>query len=219
MKGITPATEEVFKKISVLPFLRDYTLVGGTALSLQIGHRLSEDLDFCIWAKSLRNKRVAEVDWPSIRHELEGIGQLQKMDILGFDQVNFLLDGVKISFFAKGLNRSPVGKTIPSLNHISLAGIGSIGIMKVELLMRRREWKDYYDIYSILKEGVSLKKLVDGARVYSNNLLKTRDALSFLSDSSNYRKNRSFSLLDPVYNVTGKEIEEYIVSRILEEYR
>ena len=40
------------KKVAVLPklkFLKDrgFYLAGGTALALQIGHRLSADLDFC----------------------------------------------------------------------------------------------------------------------------------------------------------------------------
>lgn len=43
MKGLAPKTEAIFEKISKLDCLRPYTLVGGTALSLQLGTRLSED--------------------------------------------------------------------------------------------------------------------------------------------------------------------------------
>jgi hypothetical protein len=34
--------KDVFEKLSETPFIENYTLVGGTALSLQIRHRLSE---------------------------------------------------------------------------------------------------------------------------------------------------------------------------------
>ena len=49
MKGLSKHTIPVFDFIKDLDILEDYLLVGGTALSLQINHRLSEDLDFCKW--------------------------------------------------------------------------------------------------------------------------------------------------------------------------
>lgn len=39
-------THKVFTGLLHQKFISDYTLVGGTALSIQIRHRLSEDLDF-----------------------------------------------------------------------------------------------------------------------------------------------------------------------------
>lgn len=62
MKGLAPKTLSVFNKICLLDCIKPYTLVGGTALSLQIANRLSEDLDFMSWKLSKDEKR--EVDWP-----------------------------------------------------------------------------------------------------------------------------------------------------------
>ena len=90
--------------------------------------------------------------------------------------------------------------------------------MKIELILRRSEFKDYYDIYSILQEGISLKELVLAASKYSNHLLKTRDALSFLSNGINFRIDKSFTLLDPFYDIDHKGIEEYIKSAIRKEF-
>ena len=90
--------------------------------------------------------------------------------------------------------------------------------MKVELTLSRREFRDYYDIYSLLKEGLSLKTIVEGAATYSNHTLKTRDALSFLSNGSKNKKGKDFNLLNPVYDVTNKRIEDLIKSIIKEEY-
>jgi len=39
-------TAKLLKKLANLAFIQNYTLVGGTALALQIKHRQSEDLDF-----------------------------------------------------------------------------------------------------------------------------------------------------------------------------
>lgn len=53
---------------------------------------------------------------------------------------------------------------------------------------------------------------------YSNHTLKTRDALSFLSNGSNYKKGKDFDLLDPVYDITNKAIEDLIKLTIKKEY-
>ena len=44
--GLTPATQEVFEQVSQLNCIKDLFLCGGTGQSLQMNHRLSEDLDF-----------------------------------------------------------------------------------------------------------------------------------------------------------------------------
>jgi hypothetical protein len=62
----TARTEKVFEALSHLPFIREYTLIGGSALAMQIHHRLSENLGFCIWTRNVK-KEKPEVDWPSIQ--------------------------------------------------------------------------------------------------------------------------------------------------------
>ncbi len=113
---------------------------------------------------------------------------------------------------------SPVTKVVPILNNIRAADLVSLGAMKVELTLSRREFRDYYDIYSLLKEGLSLKSMVDGASKYSNHTLKTRNALSFLANGSNYKRGKDFDLLNPVYDINNKTIEDFIKSIIKKEY-
>ena len=45
MKGLAPHTQRVFETVASLECIKPYILVGGTALSLQIATRQSEDLD------------------------------------------------------------------------------------------------------------------------------------------------------------------------------
>lgn len=145
MQGLAKHTEKVFRSVSKLFCLHDYTLIGGTALSLQINKRKSEDLDFCIWSRNLKKDKPI-VNWPIIEKELDSAGKLTSRDVLGFDHVNFIVDGVRISFITKQTNLSPVTKPVAVLNNISSADIPAIGAMKVELILRRNEFKDYYDI-------------------------------------------------------------------------
>jgi predicted nucleotidyltransferase component of viral defense system len=217
MQGLAEHTEDIFRSISALTCLKDYTMVGGTAISLQINKRKSEDLDFCIWSKNLKKDKPT-VNWPIIEKELDSLGRISSRNVLGFDHVNFVLQGVKISFFTKQTNLSPVNKTVTILNNIRAADLDALGAMKIELILRRNEFRDYYDIYSILQEGKSLKTMVVAASRYSNHRLKIRDALSFLSNGANFRMDRSFSLFEPYYDIDHKGIEKYMQSLIRKEF-
>ena len=217
MQGLAKNTEEIFFKVSVLECIQDYTLIGGTALSLQIGHRKSEDLDFRIWSKNLKKDKPS-VNWPAIEREISTIGVIESRDVLGFDQVNFLINGVRVTFMSKPGNLSPVRIPVTIQNNIVAADLAAIGAMKIELILRRSEFRDYYDIYSILRHGISLPDMIKAASEYSNRLLKTRDALSYLSNGKNYRMPAGFSLLEPVYDIDSIGIEQYIRELIIRDY-
>ena len=95
-KSLAPHTGQVFEAVSKLECIKPFTLVGGTALSLQIEKRQSEDLDFMKWLT--RRNEKPDVNWPSILKELESIGTVSDYDVAGFDHVVFNFEGVK-SFF------------------------------------------------------------------------------------------------------------------------
>jgi hypothetical protein len=150
--------------------------------------------------------------------ELATVGKIESRDVMGFDQVNFIVSGVKISFLAKQEHTSPVNKPVALLNHIMVADVQAIGAMKIELMLRRSEFRDYYDIYSILREGHSLKSLVQSATRYSNHRLKTRNALTHLVNGAFYRKDKHFAMLAPIYDIDERGIEDFMRSKIVDEY-
>ena len=49
MKGLSKETAQVFESLKDIEIFNEYMLIGGSALAMQIGHHLSEDLDFCKW--------------------------------------------------------------------------------------------------------------------------------------------------------------------------
>ena len=49
MKGLAPQTLKLFDAVTRLDCIKPFVLVGGTALSLQLNARQSEDLDFMRW--------------------------------------------------------------------------------------------------------------------------------------------------------------------------
>lgn len=207
MKGLAPKTESIIEAISCLDCIKPFTLVGGTALAIQLGTRQSEDLDFMSWRKNRTEKR--EVDWPRIKNELAGLGIISSMDILDMDHVEFVVNDVKISFYANP-NYSPVIKEIPFLNNIKLADMISIGAMKMELMLRRSKFRDYYDIYSLLLAGVNISEMMEIALKYSAHRLKSKNLLSMLTRGDRFIQDSNFKTLNPVYDVTPAQIEAKI---------
>lgn len=211
MDGLAPHTASIFEAISRMECLKPYVLVGGTALSLQLGTRESEDLDFMSWRKSRNEKR--EVDWPRIKKELEGVGTVEVCDILDIDHVEFRVNGVKVSFYANP-NYSPVKAVVPCLNNIVLADKTSIGAMKMEVMLRRSQYRDYYDIYSLLESGEDLKEMMDIALKYFGHRLKSKNLIAMLTRSDRFTQDGNFATLHPVYNVKPKEIEQRIIAAL-----
>lgn len=211
--GLAPHTGEIIERISLLECIKPYVLVGGTALSIQLQTRQSEDLVFQRW--KLSKNDTLDIGWPSIQHELSTIGEIQQVDIAGFDQVTFLVDDVKISFYAAPRKRIPTMKEIPYLNNIRLADIESIGIMKMEAMMRRSKFRDYYDIYSILKSGVDIQRLIPAALEHSGYRLKSKGLMAMLTNGRLFRKDEQFANLNPTYNVDANDIEKYIKSLLV----
>ena len=207
-KSLAPHTGSLIEAVSRLECIRPFVLVGGTALSIQLMTRLSEDLDFMRWKQGNNDK--LDIDWPAIQRELETIGRVEDVQVAGFDQVLFIVNGVKISFYAAPRKRIASMQEIPYLNNIRLADVESIGVMKMEAMMRRSKFRDYYDIYSILKNGADIHKLIPMALEHSGHKLKTKGLMAMLTNCDLFRKDEQFLQLKPIYDVSAKDIEEYI---------
>ncbi len=212
-KSLAPHTGKVFEAISRLECIKPYTLVGGTALSLQIGKRQSEDLDFMKWLSKKGEK--PEVDWPAIKKELESIGEIRNYEIGSFDFASFNFEGVNLSFYAAPRKAIKSMVRIPYLNNLCLADMESIGAMKMETMLRRSKFRDYYDIYSILLEGGDINKMIAEALEHSDHKLRTKSLLFMLTDGRRFIKDKGFEELQPVYDVSSSGIEAYIKSLLM----
>lgn len=207
MTALAPHTTLIFDKATKLECIKPYLLVGGTALSLQLDTRQSEDLDFMRWRTGKDEKM--EVEWSKIKDELSTIGDVQSMNLMDIDHVEFIVSGVKFSFYA--CNRySPVTKPVEHINNLRLADIPAIGAMKMEVMLRRSNFRDYYDIYSIIQNGYDINEMIIKAGKYSNHQLKTKNILAMLTNGSRFQRDTIFEQMMPIYNVTAKDIENHI---------
>ena len=87
--------------------------------------------------------------------------------------------------------------------------------MKMEVMLRRSKFRDYYDIFSLIKAGYDLNEMVYKALKYSGHRLKSKNLMALLSRSDRFVPDEAFRTLNPIYEVTSKEIEAEIRKFIL----
>jgi predicted nucleotidyltransferase component of viral defense system len=210
-QGLTTNIDAIIEQVAQMECIKPYVLCGGTALAMQIGHRKSEDLDFMMWRTSKTEK--PEVNWNAIEKELnEKIGPIDDFNMLGFDQVEFRVKGIKFSFYVSD-NYSPIENTVEYMGNIRLADIESVMAMKMEVMHRRMKFRDYYDIYSILKEGHSINNGIEKARKYSQFRLSTKNLVTMLL-AGQFVPDDNFSTLEPKYDVDKETIRNYILQKL-----
>ena len=134
--------------------------------------------------------------------------------MLGFDHVLFVVDGVKLSFYAAPRERIPTMHEIVIQNNLKAADVVSIGAMKMEVMSRRCRFRDYYDIYSVLKDGAHFDELITTALLHSGGMLKEKNLLAILSNGERFYKEAKFKQLAPIYDVTAADIQKYIVAEV-----
>jgi len=142
-------TENLFKKISEFKEIKDWTLVGGTALSLHIKHRTSEDLDFFIKTNIINGNLQRKIE--SIKNKLVDLGYTisdgHNMDEYHQD---YSISGVKITFCTTSL--MDLKKHASTYNNIDIASIDSIVAMKMYTVLKYRiKSRDFYDLKFLME--------------------------------------------------------------------
>jgi len=74
-------------------------------------------------------------------------------------------------------------------------------------------WRDYYDIYAILRKGYDVSKGIDAALKYSRHKLNTKNiVMMLLSDRSVSDEN--MGQLESKYDVSKEEMRAFIFQKL-----
>ena len=133
-------------------FSKDYVLVGGTAIALYLGHRRSIDFDLFTSQKIKRK---------SIKNYL--VDNKYPVDQLIYeeeDQIHFIVNGIKITFFRYPFR---IEGTTDFDGIIGIPELSVLAAMKAYALGGRGKWKDYVDLYFLMRHGFPLKSIIEKA--------------------------------------------------------
>lgn len=143
----------------VVPLKGDWYLAGGTALSLQIGHRHSIDFDFFSPKSFDTGELFKKIEELFVGHRVVKI-----QDEKG--TLGLLVDGVRMSFISYPY---PLSAPLLEETYLSIASKEDIACMKFSAITGRATEKDYVDLYFLLKE-YTLGQLLERAHAKFPNL-------------------------------------------------
>lgn len=212
--GLKQETIPVFEAVSQMEVVKGLYLCGGTAQSLQMRHRKSEDLDFELLG--LRKERPM-LDFSAISNEVSSVFPNCRKEFLSKNQLQIFVNGnVKLSFFSPENSVPELGKGFV-YNNIVTPSLQELLGMKLFTIAVRSAFRDYYDIYALLKDGYDLAKGVEYAGKFSRHTIHSKFIYSILLNENYFHKPESFALLEPKYDVSTKDIAEFIQQYIEEQ--
>jgi len=173
LDSLPEKTLKVYECLAVNERLRGFTLIGGTALALQISHRKSEDLDFWLPAEKMDKETisaavrtaqqagfVAQLVTP---HDKIVAAKINGRDLLAHAQ-DYVIGGVKVTFFARidtafqHFNAYPrIASSATSFGIMDLEGIFS---MKSYVIHHRVRSRDLFDLKIFVLRGKTIDDIL-----------------------------------------------------------
>ena len=184
----------------VKSFNKNFRLVGGTAIAFHIGHRRSIDFDL-FSRKPFKNYQLRKQ-----------IGIFSKIDQEIVDrpgELTFLCAGVKFTFYQYPFN---IEYKESFENVIQMPDLLTLAAMKAHALGGRAKWKDYVDLYFILKDFYSLPEIANKAV----KLFKGEFNEKLFRVQLTYFKDISYA--EPVEFMPGFEVADEIIKKGLMEF-
>lgn len=196
---------EIFNKnqVELLPlvkqFKREFYLVGGTAIAMHIGHRRSIDFDLF---------KLSPLKPKSIIQTISDFEFQYSVTRRVTEQLNVNIHDVKFTFFQYPFKVKANEKLEDILRLPTLIDLAA---MKAYALGRRSKWKDYVDIYFILKDYFTVKQISDRTtdlfgQLFSEKLFRAQ--LSYFGDID-YTEAVEF-LVPPV---PEEEIKSFLIDK------
>jgi len=203
-KSLAPQTAAVLTSLSEITKLKNFTLVGGSALSIHLQHRISEDMDFFTWFEKLDDAGTDSI--------LKQISKSNPVKILNTysDGMDALINNVKVTFFANNWEKLKERDLL--INNSFIGSLKLITAMKLNTLSLRAKFRDYYDLYVIAKEAFDTKKIFEISLEYIPGMTKKIFSmqLPYVEDI----EDESIEHLNPRYKVSLDEIRIYFDKEI-----
>jgi len=164
---------ELLRRLMAIEQLKDFYLVGGTALALYYGHRKSIDLDLFTHS-AFDAIRLSE----SLNREFNLTNITTDINALQ-GQIN----DIKTDFIA---HQYPLIEEVVHIDPIRLSSIKDIAAMKLNAIANRGSKKDFWDYAKLLEHFDHERLLSFYAKKYPNaNLWNLEKSLCYFDDAEN----------------------------------
>jgi Nucleotidyl transferase AbiEii toxin, Type IV TA system len=168
---IAPQTFKLIQELQQLPGLKNFYLVGGTALALQLGHRNSIDIDLFSQTE-FTSESIKDILEPKFSYRTTLSRQNTVLAVINDIKTDFIKHAYPF--------------ILPPITEegITMLSKEDIAAMKFHAIIQSgKRLKDFIDVYFLL-EHFSLKKMVDffaHKYTYSNPMIALK-AINFFDD-------------------------------------
>lgn len=181
-------------------FSKNFGLVGGTAVALHLGHRRS--VDFGLFSSK-------EFGNQSLLNKILNHWKTDEIIVNLLDELTFAIKGVKFTFFRYPF---PIEYNLNFEGIINMPDVLTLAAMKAFALGQRAKWKDYVDLYFIIKGHFSIDQISEkGKQLFGGNYNEKlfRSQLAYF-EGINYD--------EPVEYLPGFETNEAEIKKALLEF-
>lgn len=180
-------------------------MVGGTSIALQIGHRRSIDFDL-FTKENLKRKQIKNI--------IEESGYpLTDIIYEASEQMHIIINGVKTTFFQYPYE---IKSYIDFDNIIKMPSLLDLAAMKAYALGGRAKWKDYVDLFFIIKYHIPINEIVIKTKELFNHFFNDKlfkEQLSYFEDIDYSEEVEYIGK-----GVTKEEIRAFLLNTALEEF-
>lgn len=188
---------------TVAEFNQDFGLVGGTAIALHIGHR--ESIDFDLFTKN----PDADFNPRKILGKVRRLAIIEEVIREREEELTLKILGVQFTFFHFE-HVIPYETRLRGV--INLPDLLTLAAMKAYAHGQRAKWKDYVDLYFIIRDHYSIDAISKRAKELFKgefNERLWRQQIGYFDDMRNR---------DPVVYKPGFEVPEEEIKRALIEW-
>lgn len=190
-------------QIKLLPlvkqFKKEFYLVGGTAIALHIGHRRSIDFDL-FKISSLRHK--------SIINKIETFNHPYHVTRRVSEQLNVVIQDVKFTFYQYPFK---INADVDFDSTLRMPDLLELAAMKAYALGRRSKWKDYVDIYFLLRDYFTVQEIAQKATLLFGQLFSEKLFRAQLSYFDDINYSEAIEYLVPA--VPEEEIKSFLIDK------
>jgi hypothetical protein len=181
MDILPPAQRRLWPELRNAPNL-GFTLYGGTAIALRLGHRHSVDFDF--FSEKPLDRETIKAAFPFMAQSttLQDQGNTWVVLVPYGDSER---EHVKVSFFGTIAFGRAGEPDFTDDGVLQVASFDDLMATKVKVVLQRAEAKDYRDIAAMISAGVSLSRgLASACQLYGPNFQPSESlkALVYFSD-------------------------------------
>ncbi|MEN8229943.1 MAG: nucleotidyl transferase AbiEii/AbiGii toxin family protein [Bacteroidota bacterium] len=170
-ESVDDAVLELIYSLQKKSYFRDFFLVGGTGLALQIGHRKSDDIDL-FTINDFNQKNL-----------LEGLESdfTFRLDYSETNTIKGVINGIKVDLLS---HKYPLIHPILKIKGMRIASIQDISAMKINAISNDgTRVKDFIDLYFLLQE-FSIGQLLENyqGKYELRNVLHALKSLNYFNE-------------------------------------